>query len=86
MGGSEQHYVQEAFVSNWIAPLGPNVRGFESDIEAYYGEDRHVACLSTGTGAIHLGLQLLGVGPGDEVLCQSFTFSASANPIYYLGA
>ena len=86
MGGTEQQYVQEAFDSNWVAPLGPNVTGFESDLEAYLGADKHVAALSSGTAALHLGLILLGVQPGDEVLCQSMTFSASANPILYLGA
>ncbi len=86
MGGTEQHYVKEAFDTNWIAPLGPNVTGFENDIRNYLSDEVHVAALSSGTGAIHLGLQLLGVGRGDEVLCQSFTFSASANPILYLGA
>ena len=86
MGGTEQHYVKEAFDTNWIAPLGPNVSGFENDISGYLKNDVNVAALSSGTGAIHLGLQLLGVGRGDEVLCQSFTFSASANPILYLGA
>lgn len=86
MGGTERSYVEEAFNTNWIAPLGPNVSGFESDLEAYVGNDVHVACLSSGTGAIHLALELLGVGQGDDVLCQSFTFAASANPIIYLGA
>jgi len=86
MGGTEQHFVKEAFDTNWIAPLGPNVSGFEGDIEEFLGNDVHVAALSSGTGAIHLGLQLLGVESGDEVLCQSFTFSASANPILYLWA
>lgn len=86
MGGTEQHYVQQAFDSNWIAPLGPNVQGFEEAIEDYLSGGVHVAALSSGTGAIHLGLKLLGVGPGDIVLCQSLTFSASANPITYLGA
>jgi len=86
MGGAEQKYVQEAFETNWIAPLGPNVTGFEADLEAYVGSGLQVACLSSGTAAIHLALDLLGVGAGDEVICQSFTFSASANPITYLGA
>ena len=86
MGGGEQQYVKEAFDTNWIAPLGPNVTEFEKAIESFIGGSRHAACLSSGTGAIHLGLELLGVGQGDEVLCQSFTFSASANPIAYLGA
>lgn len=86
MGGTEQNYIKEAFDSNWVAPLGPNVTGFENDLERYIGSESHVAALSSGTAAIHLGLMLLGVGAGDEVLCQSFTFSASANPILYLGA
>ena len=86
MGGTEQQYVKEAFDTNWIAPLGPNVTGFENDISDYLKNDVNVAALSSGTAAIHLGLQLLGVGRGDEVICQSFTFSASANPILYLGA
>ena len=80
MGGNEQHYVKEAFDTNWIAPLGPNVSGFEQDLERYLGGQCHVAALSSGTAAIHLGLLLLGVQAGDEVLCQSMTFSASANP------
>lgn len=86
MGGNEQKYVQEAFDSNWVAPLGPNVNGLESDIESYLKENMHVAALSSGTAALHLALILLGVKAGDEVLCQSMTFSASANPILYLGA
>ncbi|WP_339838344.1 DegT/DnrJ/EryC1/StrS family aminotransferase [uncultured Flavobacterium sp.] len=86
MGGNEQKYVQEAFDTNWVAPLGPNVSGLEKDIEHYLREDMHVAALSSGTAALHLGLVLLGVKAGDEVLCQSMTFSASANPILYLGA
>ncbi|WP_370476217.1 DegT/DnrJ/EryC1/StrS family aminotransferase [Tamlana flava] len=86
MGGSEQKFVNEAFTTNWIAPLGPNVNGFENDIEHYIGGDKHVAALASGTAAIHLALQLLNVSQGDEVLCQSFTFSASANPIVYQGA
>ncbi|WP_222983949.1 DegT/DnrJ/EryC1/StrS family aminotransferase [Flagellimonas meishanensis] len=86
MGGTEEDYVREAFASNWIAPLGPNVQHFENSIEEFIGNNVHAACLSSGTGAIHLALELLGVGQGDEVLCQSFTFSASANPITYLGA
>lgn len=86
MGGAEQKYVQEAFDTNWIAPLGPNVQGFETAIEDYLRNDAHVAALSSGTASIHLALKLLGVQSGDEVLCQSMTFSASANPIAYLGA
>ncbi|MBC8767881.1 DegT/DnrJ/EryC1/StrS family aminotransferase [Arenibacter sp. BSSL-BM3] len=86
MGGNEQNYVQEAFDTNWIAPLGPNVNAFEESIEDYLGNSIKVAALSSGTAAIHLALELLGVGYGDDVICQSFTFSASANPITYLGA
>ncbi|TXN36313.1 pyridoxal phosphate-dependent aminotransferase [Flagellimonas hymeniacidonis] len=86
MGGTELNYVNDAFKSNWIAPLGPNVNHFETAIEEFVGEDIHVACLSSGTAAIHLALELLDVKRNDEVLCQSFTFSASANPITYLGA
>jgi dTDP-4-amino-4,6-dideoxygalactose transaminase len=86
MGGSEQKYVKEAFDTNWVAPLGPNVTGFEHDLENYLNDNVSVAALSSGTAALHLGLVLLGVKSGDEVICQSFTFSASANPILYLGA
>ena len=86
MGGTEQKYVQEAFDTNWVAPLGPNVTGFEQDLEHYIKENKHVAALSSGTSAIHLALILLGIKAGDEVICQSFTFSASANPILYQGA
>jgi len=86
MGGKEQSFVQEAFDTNWVAPLGPNVSGLEKDIENYLSNNAFVGALSSGTAAIHLGLILLGVKSGDEVLCQSFTFSASANPILYQGA
>lgn len=86
MGGKEQAFVQEAFDTNWVAPLGPNVNGMEADIAAYLGSEVSVAALSSGTAALHLGLILLGVQAGDEVICQSMTFSASANPIKYLGA
>lgn len=86
MGGNEQKYIQEAFDDNWIAPLGPNVTHFETDLEAYQQEDVLVAALSSGTAALHLSLILAGVKAGDEVICQSMTFSASANPIAYLGA
>ena len=86
MGGHEQDFIQEAFDTNWVVPLGPNVNGFEKDLETYLGDDKHVVALSAGTAALHLGLVLLGIQPGDEVLCQSFTFAASANPILYLGA
>ena len=86
MGGTEQQYIKEAFDANWVAPLGPNVNGLEQDLESYLGNQSHVGALSSGTAAIHLGLILLGVQAGDEVICQSMTFSASANPILYLGA
>jgi dTDP-4-amino-4,6-dideoxygalactose transaminase len=85
MGGREQVYVQEAFDTNWIAPLGPHVDGFENDLASFTGTAA-AAALSSGTAAIHLALILLDVKAGDEVLCQSFTFSASANPIVYQGA
>jgi len=85
MGGLEQRYVNEAFETNWIAPLGPNVDGFEQDLATYTGT-KHAAALSAGTAALHLSLVMLGVKSGDEVICQSMTFSASANPIAYLGA
>ena len=85
MGGKEEVYVKEAFDTNWIAPLGPHVDGFENDLVAFTGT-RAAAALSSGTAAIHLALILLDVKAGDEVLCQSFTFSASANPIVYQGA
>lgn len=86
MGSNEQTYVKEAFDTNWVAPLGPNVDQFEIAIQKYVDNKVHVAALSSGTAAIHLALEILGVSHGDEVLCQSFTFSASANPIMYLGA
>lgn len=86
MGGNEEKYVKEAFDTNWVAPLGPNVSGFEEDLEKYLGENVYVGALSSGTAAIHLGLIMLDVKPEDEVICQSMTFSASANPIKYLGA
>jgi dTDP-4-amino-4,6-dideoxygalactose transaminase len=86
MGGNEQNFIQEAFDTNWVAPLGPNVNGFEQDLESYLGNQVHVGALSSGTAALHLGLILLGVQAGDAVLCQTMTFSASANPILYVGA
>ena len=85
MGRQEEQFVQEAFDTNWIAPLGPHVNGFESDLQEYTGV-KHAAALSSGTSAIHLALIMLDVKPGDVVICQSMTFSASANPIVYLGA
>lgn len=86
MGGNEQKYIKEAFDTNWVAPLGPNVNGFEQDLETYLDQEVFVGALSAGTAALHLGLILLNVQPGDEVICQTMTFSASANPIVYLGA
>ncbi|MFY8109535.1 MAG: DegT/DnrJ/EryC1/StrS family aminotransferase [Bacteroidia bacterium] len=85
MGGKEREFVTEAFDSNWVAPLGPNVDGFEKDLATFTGTG-YAAALSSGTAAIHLSLIMLGVGHGDLVICQSFTFSASANPIVYQGA
>ena len=86
MSGGEQKYIQDAFDTNWIAPLGPNINDFEKGLESYIAENKHIAVLNSGTGAIHLALLLLGVQKGDEVLCQSFTFVASVNPITYVGA
>ena len=90
MSGNEQQYIQEAFDTNWVVPLGPNVDAFEKDLENYVNGkgalNKKVVALSAGTAAIHLGLIMLGVGKGDEVICQSFTFAASANPITYQGA
>ena len=86
MGGREQDFIKEAFDTNWVVPLGPNVDAFEQSLAEYLHEDRHVVALSAGTAALHLGLILLDVKPGDEVICQSFTFAASANPISYLEA
>ena len=95
MGGREQEFIQEAFDSNWVVPLGPNVNAFEKALRDFLiengklkveDEEKQVVALSAGTAALHLGLILLGVGEGDEVICQSFTFSASANPIAYQGA
>lgn len=88
MGGNEMKYIKEAFEENWIAPLGPNVNGFEKEIKEYLASEGNieVAALSSGTAALHLALILAGVERGDEVICQSMTFAASANPIVYLGA
>jgi dTDP-4-amino-4,6-dideoxygalactose transaminase len=85
MGGTELKYVNEAFDTNWIAPLGPNVNGFEKDLAEYTG-CKAASALSSGTAALHLALIMLGVKPGDEVIASSLTFSASVNPIAYLGA
>jgi dTDP-4-amino-4,6-dideoxygalactose transaminase len=84
--GAEQRYIKEAFETNWVVPLGPNVNGFEADLEAFVGQRRKVVALSSCTGAIHLALLLLGVRQGDEVLCQSLSFCASTNPVTYCGA
>ena len=84
--GLEQKYIKEAFDTNWVVPLGPNVNGFEKDLEAFVGQNKRVVALSAGTAAVHLGLLASGVKPGDEVLVQSFTFCASSHPITYLGA
>ena len=86
MSGREQAFIQEAFDTNWVVPLGPNVNGFEKDLEEFVGQDKRVVALSSGTAAVHLALIACGVGPGDEVLVQSFTFCASSHPITYLGA
>lgn len=86
MGGNELKYINEAFKENWVAPLGPNVDGFEKDLELFLNKEVNVAVLSAGTAAIHLALIECGVEHGDEVICQSMTFSASANPISYCGA
>lgn len=86
MSGAEQAFIQEAFDTNWVVPLGPNVNGFEEDLKNFVGEDKEVVALSAGTAAVHLALIACGVGPGDEVLVQSFTFCASSHPIKYLGA
>lgn len=85
MGGHEQNFIKEAFDTNWVVPLGPNVNAFEAALSDYLGENRHAVALSAGTAALHLGLIQLGVGAGDEVICQSFTFAASANPVVYCG-
>ena len=84
--GMEQKYVKEAFDTNWVVPLGPNVNGFEADLEKFVGQDKKVVALSSGTAAVHLSLIACGVKAGDEVLVQSFTFCASSHPITYLGA
>lgn len=86
MGGTEQKYIQEAFDTNWVVPLGPNVNAFETDLVRYLQAEKSVVALSAGTAALHLALVMLGVERDDEVICQSFTFSASANPITYQGA
>ena len=85
-GGKELDYVRKAFEDDWIAPLGPNVDGFEDDLKRFLGGEKDVLAVSSGTAAVHLGLVGCGVGPGDEVIAQTFTFCASVNPIVYLGA
>ncbi len=84
--GEEQKYIKEAFDTNWVVPLGPNVNGFEKDLEDFCGHNKRIVALSAGTAAVHLALIACGVGSGDEVLVQSFTFCASSHPITYLGA
>lgn len=86
MGGTELNYIHQAFEENWVAPLGPNVNNFEEDLRKYLDHNVEVAALSSGTAALHLALIILGVKTDDEVLCQTFTFSASANPIAYQSA
>ena len=86
MSGAEMKYIREAFDTNWVVPLGPNVNAFEDDLKNFVGAGKEVVALSAGTAAVHLALIACGVGPGDEVLVQSFTFCASSNPIRYLGA
>ncbi len=86
MSGEEQKFIQEAFDTNWVVPLGPNVNAFEEDLKQFVGQDKEVVALSSGTAAVHLALLACGVGPGDEVIVQSFTFCASSHPVTYLGA
>lgn len=86
MSGNEMKYIQEAFDTNWVVPLGPNVDGFEHDLEAFVGQNKQVVALSSGTAAVHLALIACGVQAGDEVMVQSFTFCASSHPVTYLGA
>ena len=86
MSGNEMKYIQEAFDTNWVVPLGPNVDAFEAELEQFVGRGKKVVALASGTAAVHLAMVALGVGPGDEVVCQSFTFAASCNPARYLGA
>ena len=86
MSGTEQAFIKEAFDTNWVVPLGPNVNGFEEDLKQFAGGGKEVVALSSGTAAVHLALIACGVRPGDEVIVQSFTFCASSHPITYLGA
>ena len=86
MSGNEMKYIEEAFADNWVVPLGPNVNAFEDDLQRFMGGSHEVVALSAGTAAVHLALLGCGVGPGDEVMVQSFTFCASSHPVTYLGA
>ena len=86
MSGKEQAFIKEAFDTNWVVPLGPNVNALEKDLETFIGENKQVVALSAGTAAVHLALLACGVGFGDEVIVQSFTFCASSHPVTYLGA
>ena len=86
MSGNEMKYIQEAFDTNWVVPLGPNVNAFENDLREFVGENKQVVALCSGTSAVHLALVDLGVTLGDEVICQSFTFCASSHPVTYQGA
>ena len=86
MSGEEQKFIKEAFDTNWVVPLGPNVNGFEADLKKFVGEDKEIVALSAGTAAVHLALLACGVGPGDEVIVQAFTFCASSHPVTYFGA
>ena len=88
MGGTEEKYVNQAFKTNWVAPLGPNVDNFETDLSVYLSKRKefHVAALTSGTAALHLALRILNVGIGDLVMVQSFTFCGTTNPVSYLGA
>ena len=86
MSGNEMKYIQEAFDTNWVVPLGPNVNAFEDDLKQMCGGGKEIVALSSGTAAVHLALVALGVGRGDEVMCQSFTFCASSHPVVYQGA
>ena len=86
MSGEEQKFIKEAFDTNWVVPLGPNVNGFEDDLKQFVGENKEIVALSAGTAAVHLALLGCGVGPGDEVIVQTFTFCASSHPVTYLGA
>lgn len=86
MSGKEMGFIQEAFDTNWVVPLGPNVNAFEQDLERFIGRNKKVVALSAGTAAVHLALLACGVAQGDEVIVQSFTFCASSHPVTYLGA